>query len=100
MIERHWKGITSIENSNKYIKHLLEETFVKLSEMEGFIKASILKRIINDSVEFLIITKWESIDSIKKFTGENTEVAVVPPKAQKLMTSYDLNVSHYEILEV
>jgi heme-degrading monooxygenase HmoA len=99
MIERHWKGITSIENSNSYIKHLLEDTFPQLSKIKGFKKASILKRVINDSVEFLIITQWESINSIMKFSGENTEVAVVPLKAQKLMTSYDLKVSHYEKIE-
>jgi hypothetical protein len=100
MIERHWKGITSIENSNSYIKHLLEDTFRDLSKIDGFKKASILKRTINDNVEFLVVTQWESIDSIKKFAGENTEVAVVPLKVQKLMIRYDLKVSQYEIIEV
>ena len=97
MIERHWKGITNIENSDKYIKHLLEDTFPQLAKIEGFKKASILKREINDDVEFLIITRWQSLDAIQKFSGENIENAVIPSMVKMMMKSYDLKVSHYEI---
>jgi len=100
MVERHWKGITSIENSDRYIKHLLEDTFPQLSKIKGFKEASILKREINNGIEFLIATKWESFDSIKKFSGENIEIAVIPLKVKRLMKSYDLKVSHYEIVVV
>ena len=98
MIERHWKGISKFEEVDNYIKHLLTETFPELSKINGFKWASILKKETNVGIEFLIITVWESIETIKKFSGVNFEIAVVPQVVKNLMISYDEFATHYEIV--
>jgi heme-degrading monooxygenase HmoA len=98
MIERHWKGTTDDENSDKYIRHLMDETFPQLATIPGFKKASILKRITNKGIEFLIITTWESVDAVKKFAGEEFATAVVPKRVQDIMIEYDKKVRHYEVI--
>lgn len=98
MIIREWKGIVRRESANNYIKHLLQETFPQLSLLKGFIKARILKRTIADGEEFLIVTEWDSIASIKAFAGENVEEAVVPQTARNMMIRCDEKATHFEML--
>lgn len=99
MISRHWKGIAKPGEAENYIAHLKTDTFPKLSEINGFIEASILKRTVAQGTEFLIVTVWESIEAIERFAGVPADVAVVPEVVQAMMVQYDNNVSHYEIAE-
>jgi heme-degrading monooxygenase HmoA len=97
-IARHWIGVVREEMAAAYIRHLQEDTFKHLQQIRGFIKASILQRDISAGVEFLIVTEWESIDAIKKFAGDDPDIAVVPEVAQKMMIRFDKVVRHYEVM--
>ena len=97
MVERHWKGIARKERADEYIDHLKNDTFRKLKEIHGLVSASVLKRDLPDGVEFLVVTKWETIDAIKQFAGEKIDTAVVPEPVQHIMLKYDDKVSHYEL---
>ena len=97
MIARHWTGLARKERAKDYIAHLQNDTFKQLSSIDGFLKASILSREIEEGVEFLIITEWKTLEAIKEFAGVNYETAVVPEIAQKMMIRYDEKVKHYEI---
>jgi heme-degrading monooxygenase HmoA len=99
MISRHWKGIAKPGEAGNYIEHLRTDTFPKLSDIDGFISASILKRPVGQGTEFLIITVWESIEAIERFAGARADVAVVPAVVHAMMIEYDRTVSHYEIVE-
>ena len=98
-ISRHWRGIAKPEKTEDYIHHLRKDTFPELARIEGFIKASILRRPIREGTEFLIVTTWQSIEAIRKFAGESASTAVVSPSVQAMMVEYDREVAHYEILE-
>jgi heme-degrading monooxygenase HmoA len=97
MIERHWKGIARIDQSDHYIRHLITETFPTVSLMNGFVKATILKRPVAGGVEFLIVTTWESIEAIRQFAGEQVDVANVPAAARAMMVEFDTFARHYEV---
>jgi heme-degrading monooxygenase HmoA len=97
MIERHWTGIARKDSANEYIAHLRNDTFIEIKKIKGFISASILKRDLSEGVEFLIITKWETLEVIKQFAGEDIEIAVVPKLVQDIMIKYDKKVRHYEV---
>jgi heme-degrading monooxygenase HmoA len=97
MISRHWKGIAKKEKAGEYIDHLKNEIFPTLKKIEGFISAQILNRELNEGVEFLIITKWKSRESIYQFAGKDVDVAVVPRLVQNMMVQFDTMVTHYEI---
>jgi heme-degrading monooxygenase HmoA len=98
VISRQWKGIARKSDADRYVAHLQEETFPRLSKISGFVDASILRREVQDGVEFLIVTRWESIEAIRKFAGETPERAVVPEAVQSMMVSYDRVVAHYEVV--
>jgi heme-degrading monooxygenase HmoA len=76
---------------------LQNDTFITVKKIDGFVSASILKREVLDGVEFLIVTKWESLDVIKQFAGEQIDKAVVPKLVEDMMIRYDDVVRHYEL---
>lgn len=98
-ISRQWIGLCKKERANDYILHLQEETFQELLTLKGFLRASILKRELSEGIEFLIVTEWESLESIKQFAGEEVATAVVPPAVQEMMVRFDKMVRHYEIYQ-
>ena len=98
MISRHWRGLARSTNADEYVEYLRTETFPRLSNIPGFLSASILKRNVQEGIEFLIVTNWESIETIAQFSGREPETAVVPDKVQKMMIEYDRNVRHYEVV--
>jgi heme-degrading monooxygenase HmoA len=97
MISRNWTGLCKREKANDYIQHLREDTFQSIKKIDGFIRASILKREVSDGIEFLIVTEWESLNSIRQFAGNSYETSVVPEIVKEMMVRYDENVRHYEI---
>jgi len=99
MISRQWRGLAKPARADEYVEHLRTETLPQLSSIPGCIDAAILRRAVGDGVEFLIVTRWDSIAAIQRFAGPDAGVAVVPDKVQEMMLEYDRTVRHYEIVE-
>jgi heme-degrading monooxygenase HmoA len=85
--------------ADNYVRHLQRETFPQLSRIPGFVSASILHRPTAAGVEFVVVTTWRSMDAIRRFAGDEADVAVVPPAVQAMMIQYDDTVAHYQIVE-
>jgi heme-degrading monooxygenase HmoA len=98
MIDRHWRGLAKREFADQYVAHLRRETFPQLERIKGFVDASILRREVERGVEFLIVTRWKSIDAIGAFAGADAEAAVVPANVQRMMIEYEARARHYEVL--
>ena len=99
MISRQWRGVAKRADADRYVVHLRTETFPQLARIAGFIDAKILRRIVEDGVEFRIVTTWELVEAIKRFAGERPEAAVVPEQVQAMMVRYDRTVDHYEVIQ-
>ncbi len=99
MISRHWHGLAKAEHADGYVRHLRKETFPLLEKIPGFVDASILRRSVDEGVDFLIVSRWASLDAIRQFSGQDAELAVVPANVQRMMLSYDDRVRHYEVVE-
>jgi heme-degrading monooxygenase HmoA len=100
MTARIWHGYTNHENADAYEKLLGDEIFRGIADrnIKGFKNIQLLKRNINDEVEFITIMLFESIDAIKIFAGEDYEKAVVPEKARALLKRFDKISQHYELI--
>lgn len=90
------RGLAKKSFADAYVEHLKTETFPAIRALAGFEGSAILKRDVPGGVEFLVITRWESLDAIRAFAGDQVEVAVVPAKVQAMMLEYDRTVAHYE----
>ena len=99
MIARVWRGVTgSPETADRYVQHVNTNVVPELAKIEGHIKIKVLRRDMDNKVEFLVITMWESMEAVKGFAGEDTEKAVVAPQAKAVLTEYERTVRHFEIV--
>ena len=98
MIIRQWRGLAKKEKEADYVAHFREEVLPKLRQLAGFHGATVLRKEKKEAVEVTVLTSWASMDAIRKFAGENVEVAVVASAAQPCFLSYDKTVSHHEVI--
>jgi heme-degrading monooxygenase HmoA len=99
MISRQWRGVAKPASAEDYVEHLKNETFPALRKIPGFVDALILRRGLDEGVEFLIVTTWSSMEAIEQFAGRDKDLAVVPEKVREMMIECDLSVRHYEVVE-
>jgi heme-degrading monooxygenase HmoA len=98
MIARMWRGSAKRERADDYVKHLQQSVVPELRQIDGFRGVYLLRQTSPGDVEFVVLTLWESMDDIRKFAGENPEVAVVDPAARGLFREYDAKVKLFEIV--
>jgi antibiotic biosynthesis monooxygenase (ABM) superfamily enzyme len=95
MITRLWRGWTLPENADAYERFLLSELFPSMRDIPGFLNADVLRRDDAGEVAFVTLTRFESLDAIRGFAGEDHETAVIEPTAQALLLRYDERAQHY-----
>ena len=98
MIARVWHGWTTTANADPYEALLRNEMFPGMEKIDGFEGASLLRRDAGAEVEFVTITRFASLDAVRRFAGEDYETAVLHPKAHALLSRYDRKPVHYELL--
>ena len=98
MIARYWSAHTTQERAPDYANHLQTSIFPELEKLDGFSGAMLLQRDEAAAVEVVVITFWESIESVRAFAGDDLEQAVVPDKAAALLDEFDRRVRHYDII--
>lgn len=101
MICRIWHGWTTPANADAYEALLRSEIFHGIGERKitGFHGIDLLRRPLDDAVEFVTIMWFDSLDSVREFAGPDYEVAVVPDAARKLLQRFDARSAHYEVRE-
>ena len=97
MIARLWRGVAVARNADAYQRHATTTVFPALREIAGHRGAFLLRRSVGGRTEFLAVTLWDSLDSIRSFAGDDPETAVVEPEARAVLAEFDDFARHYEI---
>jgi heme-degrading monooxygenase HmoA len=99
LISRIWHGWTTPGNADTYETLLKEEIFVGIQSqhIRGFRGIQLLRRQMDDEIEFVTIMTFDSLDAVREFAGEDYEAAVVPAKARAVLSRFDERSQHYEI---
>ena len=98
-IARIWTCRARTASSEVYLHHFREHVLPALDQIPGFLGAMLMRREDAGEVEYTVITRWISMEAIKKFAGADPAQAVVAPEVIAALTSYDKTVKHSEILE-
>jgi heme-degrading monooxygenase HmoA len=98
MIARVWRCIAANDKVSDYTAHFEHAVLPELRELQGFEAYYVLQRALDDGVELTVMTMWESMDAVRKFAGDDPEMAVVAPAAQSVLRSFDVRVTHHEVL--
>jgi heme-degrading monooxygenase HmoA len=99
MILREWRGRASQENPDAYPTHFRNNVLPALYDIPGFLGACLSQRQLNDTIEFLVVTRWQSLEAIQHFSGSDISRSIVEPGAVAALLEYDATVQHYEVLE-
>jgi heme-degrading monooxygenase HmoA len=78
----------------------LEETGLKeYKNTEGCKDVLVLTREIGEETEYMLITLWESMDSVRNFAGPEPERAVYYPEDDRYFPESERTafVRHYEV---
>jgi heme-degrading monooxygenase HmoA len=100
MISRVWHGYTTKINADIYENLLRSEIFVgiKNRNIEGYRGIQLFRRELPGETEFITVMWFDSVDDVIKFAGQNYENAVVPDKAQKVLSRFDSTSQHYNVI--
>jgi antibiotic biosynthesis monooxygenase (ABM) superfamily enzyme len=96
MITRMWRGWTAASDADAYERFLLDELFPAMRSIPGFRGADVLRRADGDEVAFVTLTRFDSLEAIRAFAGDDYEVPVLEPRALELLSRYERRAAHYE----
>ena len=96
-----WHGYTTPENAGTYEQLLQTEISAEFAskQIEGYKGIQLLRRDLNNEVEFVTLITFTNYEAVKQFAGENYEEAHIPDAARKVLSRYHTKVQHYEIIE-
>jgi antibiotic biosynthesis monooxygenase (ABM) superfamily enzyme len=96
MITRLWRGWTASEDADVYERFLMIELFPSMRAIAGFRGAEVLRRPDGGEVAFVTLTRFDSLDAIRAFAGDDYEVPVIEPQALAVLSHYDERALHFD----
>jgi mannose-6-phosphate isomerase-like protein (cupin superfamily) len=100
VIARRWTArAAGAEEADAYLAHFDGAVRPELEGTEGFLGATVERVRDGEAVEIVVVTRWESMDAIRAFAGEDVERAVVAPEARAVLSGFDDRVRHVELAD-
>lgn len=99
MILRIWHGYTTKQNADIYENLLKTEIFpsIEKKNIKGYKRIQLLRRELENEVEFTTIMWFERLESVINFVGEDYETVYVPESARKVLSRFDQKSVHCEL---
>lgn len=98
MIIREWRGRAAPDNAHAYPEHFRTTVLPELERIPGFLGAALSRRRLGERIEFLVLTRWQSLDAIRAFAGDDLTTAVVEPGAVASLVEFDREARHYDLI--
>jgi heme-degrading monooxygenase HmoA len=99
MIARMWRGATRAEDAQAYAEYMGGTGGRALADTPGNRGVYMLRRVVGDTAEFVMLSLWDSEDAIRAFAGDDISVAVFFPEDDRFLIDRELAVTHYEVVE-
>src|SRR5688500_15290971 len=101
MICRIWRGWTTRANADAYERLVRGEVIpgIEARRIPGFEHIDLMRRDLDDEVEFQTIMWFDRLQSIVDFVGEDYSVSHVPPAARAVLSRFDERAAHYEVID-
>jgi antibiotic biosynthesis monooxygenase (ABM) superfamily enzyme len=99
MFTRIWYGHTTRENAAAFEDLLRSEVFPFLQSIHGFRGGLILNRDLLDEIEFVVVTRFDAVSSMRAAAAsEEFGLAFIPEKAEALLSRYDKRTAVYSVV--
>ena len=97
MIARIWHGYTRREHADAYEAMLRPELLPGIGKVPGYRGGYVLRRQLENEVEFITIMLWDSLDAVKAVAGPDYAVSIIPVDRLKYLARHDTHAAHYEV---
>jgi heme-degrading monooxygenase HmoA len=98
MIARIWQGATAAADADVYLDYLKQTGLSEYRDAAGNRAVVALRRVRNGRAEFLLLTLWDSEDSVRAFSGPDMERAVYYPEDDRFLLERGEHVDHFEVV--
>jgi hypothetical protein len=101
MICRAWRGRTTKQNAGAYQSVVRGEVIpgIEARRIPGFRAIDLVRRDRENDVEFMTLMWSGTLDSVREFMGEDYQPAHVPSQAHAVLTAFDHQSAHHEVLD-
>lgn len=98
MIARIWRGVTDADKAEAYLAYLERTGLSDYRNTPGNRGVQVLRQVVGDAAEFVLITHWESLDAIRAFAGDDYERAVYYDEDRAYLRELSERVEHFAVL--
>ncbi len=100
MIARIWRGWTTPANADAYQQLLLTTVVPTITarQIAGYRGMRVDRRDVPEGIEFVTTMLFTSMDAVVAFAGAHYAHSVVPPAARALLSRYDAEAAHYDVV--
>jgi heme-degrading monooxygenase HmoA len=83
-----------------YYEYLEQTGLKEYRGTEGFRSALVMRREIGDETEYVLVSLWDSLESVRRFAGSEPERAVYYPEDDRYFPEQQRQtyVRHYDVL--
>jgi antibiotic biosynthesis monooxygenase (ABM) superfamily enzyme len=101
VICRLWRGWTTRDNADAYESVVRGEVIpgIEARRIPGFRHIDLMRRDLGDEIEFQTLMWFDSLDAVKDFMGEDYAASHVPAAARAVLTRFDDQSAHYDVLD-
>ncbi len=97
MIARYWRGRVRARDAASYVDYVRRTGIAGQRGTPGNVGSMMLVRGEGDETEVAVLSLWESFEAIRRFAGEDPEVAVFYPEDDQYLTGRDLFAQHFDV---
>ncbi len=98
MIMRTWRGAVRALDAERYLTHQASTGVREYRQTPGNTGVLVIRRTQGDLCEVTTVSFWESMESVRRFAGEDPDRAKFYPGDDELLVEKDLHVDHYEVV--
>ncbi len=95
-VVRMWRGVVRTEDRDEYVAYIERTGMDEYRATPGNLDAWMLTRDIGGGLtEIVTVSRWETLDAIRGFAGDDIERAVFYPEDDRFLVERDVTVRHY-----
>lgn len=96
MIVRLWRGEVGTGKADTYEQLMIRRAIPDYRAVKGNMGAWCLRRPMGDTVEFMMLTMWRDLDSVRSFAGEQVTRARYYDFDAAYLLALPEEVEHFE----
>lgn len=98
MLARTWSGRTLTAKADAYSEFLKTKGIQDYLATPGNRGVLVLRRPLGEETEFLLVSLWDSEESIRAFAGDEMSKAIYYPEDDDFLLEFAPEASHYELI--